>query len=149
MSYGFKSLVKLGVRQKIFKNTAGRGFFENRPPTWRLPGANLSQILRFWNFFTNFVGFVFKGISLIKLRPPHPQSLTPTQSPTPPTPHIPPILWDNNNLNTIWKNKYLMNQGCSSGFQFGVHQAFWFDQGVYPQLCPTDWCSFFVIFSTF
>ena len=48
MSYGFKSLVKLGVRQKIFKNTAGRGFFENRPPTWRLPIVILSQILRFW-----------------------------------------------------------------------------------------------------
>ena len=39
-----------------------------------------------------------------------------TQSPTPPTPHIPPIIWDNNNLNTIWKTKYLMNQGFSSRF---------------------------------
>ena len=52
----------------------------------------------------------------MKLRPLHPQSLTPTQSPTPPTPLIPPILWDNNNLNTIWKTKYLMNQGCFSRF---------------------------------
>ena len=63
-----------GLEKKNKKFQQVGRFFKKRLPTWRLPGSNLSQILRFWNFFTTFVGFVFKGISVLKLRPqPQPQ----------------------------------------------------------------------------
>ena len=48
---GLKVWWSWGSRKKKSKSQQVGRFFENRLPTWRLPGANLSQILRFWNFF--------------------------------------------------------------------------------------------------
>ena len=60
---GLKVWWSWGSRKKFSKSHQVARFFENWLQTWRLPFVNLGQILRFWNFFRPFVGFVFKGIS--------------------------------------------------------------------------------------
>ena len=97
--YGFKNLMKLGVREKIFEITAGRTVFNFSCKT-SVFGAVFSlfekknqevEIFILIPFFLK--GYILKPDPLITHPPNHPLPPKP--------PHIPPTLWDNNNLNTI------------------------------------------------
>ena len=94
---GLKVWWSWGSRKKISKSQQVGRFFENRPPTWRLPGANLSQILRFWNFFRKPLKVPSSNLS------PSPHHSHPPNPPHPPNPHTPP------DLNRIRIAKYHSN----------------------------------------
>ena len=80
---GLKVWWSWGSGKKKSKSQQVGRFFENRPPTWRLPGANLGLILRFWNFFTSF-----SQLSLGSFLKEFPKKI---ETPPPPITHTHPI----------------------------------------------------------